>query len=73
MAKIELFTIIFSEPCQSNSDCSKSKKRTVCKESEKTGEKTCMKPNKASCKATCEAGEFCAADNICKNGTPKIV
>ena len=67
-ARIKSFLTIFIEPCNSNSDCSKSKKRTVCRESEKTGEKTCRKPNKTSCKVTCEAGEFCAADNTCKNG-----
>jgi hypothetical protein len=79
--KVNLFPIfhLISNPycisatCISTSDCSNQKPRTVCKESSQTGEKTCTKTSKSSCKDGCADGEYCAGENICRNGLFSVV
>ena len=68
MSLVYVSNLTLLAPCMSSQDCAKEKEKTVCKESDKTGEKSCREPSKKTCSGACKTGEYCSGKNICVNG-----
>ena len=63
-----MIQLTFPVSCVASSECSHLRNRTLCRESPKTGTKTCQKPSKSSCEDGCAPGEFCSTENKCDEG-----